>query len=113
MCNFIKFYRLVLLLLVMGVPGLLADNINMIAKTTKYMTENNLQTKYDPLAVPIPWNEQVGSQYLRNGCLLYFVLFIKYDLAKCIDVLQEKVENWIFHITAILSSRRGHGGDCS
>ncbi|OXA40478.1 fatty acid amide hydrolase 1 [Folsomia candida] len=47
---------------IMGVPGLLADNINMIAKTTKYMTENNLQTKYDPLAVPIPWNEQMFSK---------------------------------------------------
>lgn len=47
------------LVLVLGVPGLFADNAKTLATATKHILEDGKQNKYDANALPLPWNEQV------------------------------------------------------
>ncbi|ODM93474.1 Fatty acid amide hydrolase 1 [Orchesella cincta] len=63
----------------LGVPGIFAQNAKMLAKASKHMLEDGKQNKYDPVALPLPWNEQMFSskRKLRIGyftSLPYFPL---------------------------------------
>lgn len=50
----------------MGVPGLMATNVPALTYAMRGILENCAQNKYDPLVVPIPWNEQVIIIYAVN-----------------------------------------------
>lgn len=48
-------------LLVTGVPGVLANDVETVAYVFKALTSGGLQNVYDATAVPIPWNDEVSQ----------------------------------------------------
>ena len=47
---------------VAGVPGLLAKDLDTLIMSFKLLIEEGRQHNYDSLALPIPWNNEVGHQ---------------------------------------------------
>lgn len=45
---------------VRGVPGFMAADAKTLAMVWKSITQDGLHNGYDPLTVPVPWNEQVN-----------------------------------------------------
>ncbi|ODM93445.1 Fatty-acid amide hydrolase 1 [Orchesella cincta] len=64
-----------------GVPGIIAANAKTLAFVWKAITENNIQNQFDPLAVPIPWNENIFSSkdQLKIGYFTSLPLFPAFE----------------------------------
>ncbi|CAL8085987.1 unnamed protein product [Orchesella dallaii] len=52
-----------------GVPGFITKNAETLALVWKAVLENNIQNEFDPITVPIPWNENLfsSSKKLKIG----------------------------------------------
>lgn len=45
--------------LVTGIPGILAKDVEIVSYVFKALTSNGIQNVYDSRAVPIAWNDEV------------------------------------------------------
>jgi len=52
-----------------AVPGLMASNVPALTYATRSVLANSAQNEYDPLCLPIPWNEAVDES---ESCLQNF-----------------------------------------
>jgi len=96
---------------VVGVPSIFAKKPRMVARIFKGLTENGLQNQMDPLALPIPWDQQVRQRLLLK-CYLSVAHRLTLPSRRVILIsglqLKRETPDRIFHEFEILSCNGGH-----